>query len=80
MSSLMSSLGEKIPSNIYWRVQLVCVKVQDHTFSKPAQEYNQHLMPLTVLGSVWASELSSELHEIMKFQIILRRVSRYGDT
>ena len=41
-----SNLQNKTPSDTYWRVQLVCVKVQAHSFLEPPLEYNQNQMPL----------------------------------
>ena len=39
-------------SDIYWRVQLVCKKVQAHSSLEPPLEYNQDQMPLTNQGSL----------------------------
>ena len=36
-----NSLESKIPSGTYWRVQLVCIKVQANTSSEPPQEHSQ---------------------------------------
>ena len=48
-----SKLENKIVSDTYWRIQLVCVKRQAHTSSEPPLEYNQDLMPLTNQGWLW---------------------------
>ena len=44
----------KIPSDTYWRVQLVCKKVQARSFLEPPMEYNQGQMLLTNQGSLWS--------------------------
>ena len=36
-----NNLENKTPSDTYWRVQLVCQKVQAHTSLEPPLEYNQ---------------------------------------
>ena len=36
-----NSLENKIPSDKYWRYQLVCTKVQAESSLKPQREYNQ---------------------------------------
>ena len=43
--TLSSNLDNKIPENTYQRDQLVCVKVQVHSLSEPAIEYNQDHRP-----------------------------------
>ena len=44
----LSNNLEKISSETYWRVQLVCMKVQVHSFLEPTLEYNQDQIPLTI--------------------------------
>ena len=41
-----NNLENKTLSSIYWRVQLVCVKVQAHSSVEVSLEYNQEQMPL----------------------------------
>ena len=48
-----NNLENKTPSDTYWRVQLVCKKVQAHSFLEPPLEYNQDQLPLTNKGSLW---------------------------
>ena len=48
-----NNLQNKIPSDTYWRVQLVCKKVQVHSSSEPPLEYNQDQMGLTNPGLLW---------------------------
>ena len=44
----LSNNLEKISSETYWRVQLVCMKVQVHSSLEPTLEYNQDQIPLTI--------------------------------
>ena len=41
------NLKNKIRSYTYWKVQLVYMKVQVHSFSEPPLEYNQGYMPFS---------------------------------
>ena len=46
----LKNMENKIPSDKFGRVQLICVEVQAHISSEPPQYYNQDqtpLMPLT---------------------------------
>ena len=45
-----NNLENKISSDFYWRVQLVCKKVQVHSSLEAPLEYNQDQMPLTNQG------------------------------
>ena len=36
-----NNLDNKTPSDTYWRFQLVCMKVQAHSYLELSQEYNQ---------------------------------------
>ena len=60
-----NNLENKAPSDTYWRVQLVCKKVQAHSFLEPPLEYNQDQMPLTNEGSLWPFKLSLGVTEIL---------------
>ena len=43
---LTSNLENKITSNTYWKYQLVCIRVQVHSFLEPWLEHNQdQLLP-----------------------------------
>ena len=53
----------KTPLDTYWRVQLVCKKVQTHISLGPPLEYNQDQIPLTNQGSLWPFEPSWELQK-----------------
>ena len=55
----------KSPSGTYCRAQVVCEKVQAHSFSEAPLEYNQDQMPLTVInqGSLWPFQPSWELQK-----------------
>ena len=43
----------KTPSDTYWRVQLVCMKIQVDSSLEPPLEYNQDRMPLMNQGLLW---------------------------
>ena len=43
---LPNNLVNKTPSGTYWRVQLVCKKIQANRFLEPPLEYNQDQMSL----------------------------------
>ena len=45
-----NNLENKTPSDTYWRVQLVWMKVQAHNFLEPPLEHNQDQMPLINQG------------------------------
>ena len=48
-----NSLENKIPSDSYWRVQLVYKKVQAHSSLEPPLEYTQDQLLLMNQGSLW---------------------------
>ena len=48
-----NNLENKTPSGTYWRVQLVCVKVQTHNSVELPLEYNQDQTALMNEGSLW---------------------------
>ena len=47
-----NNLENKTPSDTYWRVQLVCKKVQAHSSLEPPLEYNQDQTHLVNQGSI----------------------------
>ena len=47
-----NNLENKTPSDTYWRVQLVCKKVQAHSSLEPLIEYNKDKTPLVNQGSL----------------------------
>ena len=51
-----NNLENKTPMDTYWKVQLVCNKVQAHISLPPPLEYNQDQKPLTNQGSLWPNE------------------------
>ena len=53
-----NNLEDKTLSDIYWRVQLVCINIQAHSSLEPPLEYNQDLMPLMNQGSLWTFQPS----------------------
>ena len=46
-------LKNKNTSDTYWKVQLLCKKVQTHSSLELSLEYNQDQMPLSNQGSLW---------------------------
>ena len=48
-----NNLENKALSYTYWRVQLVCKKVQVHSSLEPPLKYNQDQISLTNQGSLW---------------------------
>ena len=48
-------------SDIYQRVQLVCLKAKAHSFLEPPLEYNQEQTPLMNHGLLWPLQSSREL-------------------
>ena len=50
-----NDLENKIISDTYWKVQLVCMKVQTHSVSQSPMEYNENQMPLMNKGWLWPS-------------------------
>ena len=49
------NLGSKIPSDTFWRVQLVSVKVQAHSSSEPEPTWTLETCKSTNLLSRWCS-------------------------
>ena len=47
------NLKNKIPSDTYWRVQLVFMKIKAHSSIEPILKYDQDQMPLANQGSLW---------------------------
>ena len=71
---------EKISSDTYWRVQLVCMKIQVHSSLEPTQEYNQERIPLIIKVSYDLFNQLRSYRNVMKFQISSTRekqVKRY---
>ena len=60
---LPNNLENKTPSDTYWRVQLVCKKIQANRFLEPPLEYNQDQMSLTNQGSLWPIQQFQELQK-----------------
>ena len=60
---LPNNLENKTPSDTYWRVQLVCKKIQANRFLEPPLEYNQDQMSLTNQGSLWPIQQFWELQK-----------------
>ena len=60
---LSNNLENKTPSDTYWRVQLVYMKVQAHSSLEPPLEYNQDQVPLMNQGSLWPFQPSWELRK-----------------
>ena len=71
-----SSLENQIPSSKYWKVQLVSLKIQAHTFSEPPQEYNFRQIKI---GDDLLDQLGIYMN-IMQIWITSRRKTRLRDT
>ena len=70
-----NNLQNKTPSDTYWKVQLVFMKIQAHSFLKRL-ESNQDQTPLMNQGFVITFQRSWELQKNMQFQISSRREHR----
>ena len=65
----LSNNLENILSEKYWRVQLVCMKVQVYSSLEPTLEYNQDQTPLTIKVSYDLFNQLGTYRNVMKFQI-----------
>ena len=67
-----NNLKNKTPSNTYWRVQLVCMKVQGHSFLEPPLEYNQDQTSFMNQGLLWSFLTILGVMEILcSFRLVL---------
>ena len=48
-----NNMENETPSETYWRVQLVCIKVQTQSSLEPPLEHNQNQTPLMIQGLLW---------------------------
>ena len=48
-----NNLENNSPPDNYWRVKLVCKKVQAHSSVEPPLEYNHNQIPLMNQGLLW---------------------------
>ena len=48
-----NNLENETPSDTYWRVHIVCKKVQVHNSLEPPLEHNKEQKPLTNQGFLW---------------------------
>ena len=71
------NLENKIPSDTYWKIQLVCTNVYVHSSLKPPLEYNQTrcLWQIKVSYNLF-NQLGSFYRNIMQFQISSSRKLR----
>ena len=53
-----NNVENKTPPDTYWRIQLVCKKVQAHSSLEPPLEYSQDQTPLTNQVSLLPFQLS----------------------
>ena len=68
-----NNLEKKIPSDTYWKVQLVRMKVQAYSSSEPPLEYNQEQTPWRIkVGYGLFNQLGS-YRNIIQLQISSRR-------
>ena len=58
-----NNLENKTPLESYWRVQLLCKKVQGRSSLEPPLEFNQDQIPLTNQGFLWPSQPFWELQK-----------------
>ena len=70
------SLENKMPSDTYRRIRLVCVKVHADIFSEPPQKYNQDQMLLTNQGGYYLLNQLDSYMNVMEFQISPRMKNR----
>ena len=61
-----NNLENKIPAGTYWRVKLVCMKVQAHNLLEPLLEYNQDQTSST--NKCWLSFLP--ISELQKYYAV----------
>ena len=48
-----NNLANKIPSDIYWKVQFLCKNILGHSSLEPPMECNQDQMPFKNQVSLW---------------------------
>ena len=68
---LSNNLENKTPSDIYWTVQLIYMKVQVHSSSEPPLEYNQVQTCLRNQAQLWPSLPTCELQDFYSFRTVL---------
>ena len=68
-----NKLENKTPSDNYWRVQLVCKKVQAHSSLEPPLEYNQDQCFWQIKVCYNFFNHLGSYENIMQFQISSRR-------
>ena len=63
------NLESRIPSDTYWKIQLVCLKVQVHSSLEPPLEYNkdQMLWQIKICYDLF-NKLGSFYRNVMQFQ------------
>ena len=66
------NMKNKIPSDTYWRVELVCTKVRSRSSLEPPLQYNHDQMPLTYQDSLWPFLTILGVTEILcSFRLVL---------
>ena len=75
-----NNLEETIPSDTYWKVQLVCIKVHAHTSLDSPLEYNQDQTPhssiICALLECYTRGIKSRLWKYLKKQLLFIRCRR----
>ena len=71
-----NNLDNKTPSDFYWSVQLVYMKVQAHSFLEPPMEYNKDQGLLISQGSLRPFQTVWELQKYYAVQSSSRRGNR----
>ena len=74
-----NNMENKSPSDAFWRVQLVCMKVQAHSYLEPQLENNQDQKPLTQIEIRYDIFNHLGVIEILQFQISPWRENRQRD-
>ena len=67
-----NNMKNKIPSDTYWRVELVCTKVWTHSSLEPQLQYNHDQIPLRYQDLLWPFLTILGVTEILcSFRLIL---------
>ena len=69
-----NNLENKTPLDAYWRVQLVCMKVKNHSSLEPPLEYSQNQTPLTNQGPLKTILEVTEM--LYSFRLVLEGKTR----
>ena len=73
---LSNNMKNKIPSDTYWRVELVCTKVRTHSSLEPQLQYIHDQIPLTYQDSLWPFLTTLGVTKICSFRLFLEEKTR----